>query len=203
MICIRCGHKIPINSKRLKYCSKRCSRLYSKAVYRQKHRESLREYARNYRIRIKEGGNLQRATVAVNTITMEYPKKKDGLEKLAKNSLIKRQVSLTCRVCGIEIPTTCKSLQFCSESCAKKSYKKRYFEKHRAEVLAYNRNYRKKKANNKLQKIFTEEKCYFCGSKEELVWHHAEYRPVQKLVRMCDGCHKKLHSLLRYRNTAT
>lgn len=177
MECTRCGKEIPPDSKRIKYCSSRCSTLYLKALYRERHKQKILEYAKDYRDKNKE--------------------------KIAeRKKTYRKSLGHTCKVCGKRILSTYKGKKYCSEFCAKKYYKKVYYKRHKEKVLKYKREYEKRKAIGRLQKVFDTGVCYFCGTSEELVFHHLEYKPEQKLVRMCASCHRKLHKLLRYRNSS-
>ena len=129
--------------------------------------------------------------------------RKNFSERLKAKRRTEEERGLTCIVCGGSIPLESKSKQYCDEFCARKNYKRAYFRKHREDVLSYNRKFRKLKANGNLQKIFEREECYFCGSDHSLISHHTEYSPTQKLIRMCASCHRKLHRLLKYRNTSS
>ena len=170
--------EIPPNSKRIKYCSDRCSVLYLKTTYRKRNKKKILEYAKSYR-----NGNKEKIA--------EYRKAyRSGVRHI-----------FTCKVCGEQIPSTCKSKKYCSEFCARKYYKRTYYKKNSGKVSKYKKEYKKRKAIGSLQRVFDTGVCYFCGTGDELVLHHIEYKPKQKLVRMCASCHRKLHRLLRYKNS--
>lgn len=83
-----------------------------------------------------------------------------------------------------------------------KKYKRIYRQEHKDRVRAYQKtpDRRKKQVirdftrdfykKNKIKKV----KCLFCGSKENLEFHHHDYNKPKEFIILCKKCHQKEHN---------
>ena len=63
-----------------------------------------------------------------------------------------------------------------------------YRKRHRDSVNRYNRFWRKGLRQRIKVSILHEERCFFCGLKNDLVWHHLK---SEEIVHLCQSCLKK------------
>ena len=118
---------------------------------------------------------------------------------------------MKCIRCGEQIPFEKNSKKYCGNRCAKLYLKAQYKKRNRDKVNEYNRNYRKGvrsglpsgtntrkfERDGKAEKLFDGNVCYFCDKDTDLEWHHISYDAPILVVKLCRGCHRKLHKLLR------
>ena len=101
-----------------------------------------------------------------------------------------------CIRCGSEIPLLSKSKKYCSLRCSILYLKKQYRERNRKKIQQYKYKWRKYEVGNKAEFWGLSGHCNFCGSTNLLLWHHITYKP-ELVVRLCKGCHQKLHKILK------
>jgi len=85
--------------------------------------------------------------------------------------------------------------------------KKIYKEQNKEKINEESKKYRKNNKNKIKARSYsggmerrgkiTKQKCSLCGSKEELEFHHPDYKKPTKHKVLCKKCHVKTHNNLR------
>jgi hypothetical protein len=107
-----------------------------------------------------------------------------------------------CPECGKELQND-RRIKYCSRECefeARRKYMMERMRKLRAQrwTLDMSKKMGWLKENQQLSEDIILDKCWVCGSKEKLLWHHVKYHPECIGKVLCRSCHEFLHkSLLR------
>ncbi len=91
-----------------------------------------------------------------------------------------------CVFCGKEFVPKSLFRIYCSKSCRQKAYNSRNRYKRRLVARHY---YQKEK-----------DRCWFCGSTNNLENHHVHYvDDLSEVIITCRSCHKKIHTIISKR----